>query len=201
MKRTFATSIILAIALIITSGLASGQEKKTEKKVKVIVSDSGGEKVLIDTVFIGKDLKDSIVMKDANVVIIGDDAAAVPGAKGKIYVYTSTGKDLNHSSDESGTISWVSAEGDGQVKKIIIAGDEVISTGDNMNKTVYIRHAGKDENSEKASYVITRDGLKISVEGNDYEKVKQLVKEIEAKLDAMKQPAATEKNSGSKKAK
>jgi butyrate kinase len=66
----------------------------------------------------------------------------------------------------------------------------VIRDGDKSDKAKaeaddYRRRTEKSEsNTEKTKYVISRDGLMISVEGDDYSKVKELVKVIENKLDA-----------------
>ena len=41
----------------------------------------------------------------------------------------------------------------------------------------------KDADSERTKYVIHRDGIVITVEGSDYDKVKELIKDIEKTLD------------------
>ena len=44
----------------------------------------------------------------------------------------------------------------------------------------------KESDGERTKYIISKDGMVISVEGNDYAKVKELVKEIENILDVKK---------------
>jgi hypothetical protein len=41
----------------------------------------------------------------------------------------------------------------------------------------------KEQGSDIAKYVISKDGLRITVEGSDYDKVKEVIKNIEKSLD------------------
>ncbi len=47
-----------------------------------------------------------------------------------------------------------------------------------------IESENKDSDSEKTKYVISRDGIRITVEGSDYDKVKDVIKDIEKTLDS-----------------
>jgi len=47
--------------------LASGQEKKSEKKIKIVIDDGSGKKVVVDTVFKNSPGPDSITVKDGTV--------------------------------------------------------------------------------------------------------------------------------------
>ena len=49
----------------------------------------------------------------------------------------------------------------------------------------------KDKSVEKIKYVIAKDGMVVSVEGNDEAKVKDMVKDIEAKLGINKEDKST----------
>ena len=49
--------------------------------------------------------------------------------------------------------------------------------------TYTIESDNRDSDSEMAKYVITRDGIVITVEGSDYTKVKEIIKDIEKTLD------------------
>ncbi len=48
---------------------------------------------------------------------------------------------------------------------------------------VYVTSDNKESSVEKTRYIIAKDGMVVTVEGNDEIKVKELVKEIENKLD------------------
>ncbi len=49
--------------------------------------------------------------------------------------------------------------------------------------TYTIESDNRDADSERAKYVINRDGIVITVEGSDYTKVKEIIKDIEKTLD------------------
>jgi len=72
--------------------------------------------------------------------------------------------------------------------------------------TVYVDKDGKKADAEKTKYVIKKNGMVVSVEGSDYEKVKELVKVIESNLDVKESPDSKSgnakeenKNTGKKK--
>jgi ABC-type Na+ efflux pump permease subunit len=114
-------NILIAAFLIalIPFVIASGQEKKSEQKIKIVIADDGGSKVILDTLITGDPLSDSIVLKNGSTIYLAHD-----------------------DSEES-----------------------------------------DNKDSERTKYVINRDGVKITVEGSDYAKVKELTKEIEKTLD------------------
>ena len=47
---------------------------------------------------------------------------------------------------------------------------------------VYVSENENESTTEKARYVIAKDGMVVTIEGNDEAKAKELVKEIENKL-------------------
>lgn len=192
MKRISIAATMLLIASMIPFANSAGQEKKTEKKVKVVIADASGDKVLIDTVFTGDAVSDSIVMKDGKVVILhsrGDKLTGSHDGKGTVHVFTSAGDEKEGSSSKS--FSWVSADDPSKDKKIIVV-DEDITVPPGTGK-VFISSTRKKEDSENTRYVISRDGIKVTVEGSDYAKVKKIVDEIESTLDSDKQ-AVQKKN-------
>ena len=48
---------------------------------------------------------------------------------------------------------------------------------------VYVSSDDKDSSVEKTKFVIAKDGMVVTIEGNDEAKAKELAKDIEAKLD------------------
>ena len=60
---------MLLVILIVPYAMAKGQDKKIEQKIKIIVNDGSGSKVVIDTVFKDKPAPDSLKLKDGSTVI------------------------------------------------------------------------------------------------------------------------------------
>jgi len=58
------------------------------------------------------------------------------------------------------------------------------SNGTAKSYTYTIDSGTKETDSEKTKYVIARDGIRITVEGSDYDKVKDVIKDIEKTLDS-----------------
>jgi hypothetical protein len=144
MKRTIISISAAFLISLVSFSSASGQEKKSEQKIKIVIADGSGEKVVIDT-----------VMNDK----MSTDTVTIHG--GTVYVYSSSN-----------------------------------SAGNKTDGDTYSYHMSSDKmqaDAEKTKYVITKDGMKITVEGSDYEKVKALVKEIETKLGSDKDKSSKKK--------
>jgi len=73
---------VLFISLLPLS-FAPGQEKKNEQKVKIIIADKSGTKVVIDTTYAGVDNVDSIILKSGNMIYIGKDDSEPDNKQGK----------------------------------------------------------------------------------------------------------------------
>lgn len=156
MKTT--KSIIAAAFLIflIPFALVSGQEKKNEQRIKIVVAEDGGSKVVLDTLITGNSPNDSIVLKNGKTIFLSREENDNPGDQvTKKYIITSSP--------------------DGSDTKKEVRKEVTIITSDADNK---------EENSEKTKYVISRNGVLITVEGSDYAKVRETIKEIEKTLDS-----------------
>jgi hypothetical protein len=70
MKRMSGIIYAALIILIIPFSMVAGQDKKSEQKIKIIVDDGSGTKVIIDTVFKDSSGPDSIRLKDGNVIYL-----------------------------------------------------------------------------------------------------------------------------------
>jgi hypothetical protein len=188
MKRNLSVAIIL-LACLAPFTLVSGQEKKSEQKIKIVVSDGKGEKTVIDTVLTGTAMKDSIRLKDGKVIYIGHSADGLE-ENSNIYVFSHSGTAETEQAGDHKTMAWVSASSDSPENKVIVINSDAISaTSGTVPHAVIVKKGHDLGNAEKTRYVISRDGMVISVEGDDYAKVKGIVDEIEAKLNADK-PAA-----------
>jgi hypothetical protein len=164
MKRIFIAAGIALFILILPYSAAKGQDKKTEQKIKIIVNEGSGSKVVIDTVFNDKPAPDSLKLKDGSTIFIKhhadyEDSGSHKG-KEHIYVtYSSDGKDKGK-----------------EIKEVtVIASDSTNFTepGDNDEK---------DSAVEKTRFVIAKDGMVVTIEGADESRAKELAKIIEEKL-------------------
>jgi hypothetical protein len=180
MKRIFMIIYTALFILMISFSLALGQDKKSEQRIKIIVDDGSGTKVVIDTVFKGSPGPDSLMLKDGSVIYVKHpgEEADLRHHKGKehyIVTYSSNGKDNVNEMKEVTVIGTDSTE----LKK---AGDDKEVTYYRISETHTGRYGDNDSTIEKTKYVIAKDGMVVTVEGNDETKTKELVKEIENKL-------------------
>ena len=125
--------------------LVSGQNKKSEQKIKVIVDDGSGTKVIIDTVYKDTPAPDSIKLNNGTVIYMKHHGEG-----------TGSG---HHRGNEHYTVTYSS------------------------NSTSNSREDfDNDSTGEKTRIVIAKDGMVVTIEGNDETKAKELAKEIETKL-------------------
>jgi hypothetical protein len=152
MKREIKIITAVCFMILLPSAFALGQEKKVEKRVKIVVDGDKGQEVILDTLIIGKPLSDSIVLNNGQTII------------------------LTHEENDD-------ADGTMEPKKYLImtSVNDDVKPDKQINKKVTI--ISSDQDPEKTKYVIDRDGLMITVEGSDYNKVKELTKEIEKFLN------------------
>jgi hypothetical protein len=170
MKRIFKIISSAYFILLIPFSIAVGQDTKSEQKIKILVDDGSGTKVVIDTVLKDSPKPDSIKLKDGAVIYFkhSQDRADLKGGE-KYRVITGLSKE----------------EGD-EGKIIYINKDK--SPEKEIEKTfdVYVSSDDNESTDEKTRYVIAKDGMVVTVEGNDEAKTKELVKDIESKLGVKK---------------
>jgi hypothetical protein len=224
MKSVFKIISSFLIIFLMPFSFITGQDKKSEQKIKIIVTDDSGTKVMIDTLIKGGSIGDSIRLSNGKIILIGhsEDVSVVKHGSGNekmTVIVTTDGKEPKKdyktftivSSDsvtwtekaEGGKVIVMSSDKDTPVKGeyhyIIKSGDSkdkgkqvekivYINEGKSVDKEVdktfdiYVSDNDKDSSSEKTRYVIAKDGIVVSVEGNDEAKVKDLIKEIENKM-------------------
>ena len=99
-------------------------------------------------------------------------------------------KDGAHVSSGGATcgVSFVMKDGESKGGRYIYINEENKSIK-NGEKTFDVKVISdeKDNQMEMTKYVIAKDGMVISIEGNDEAKVKDLIKDIEAKLGVSKE--------------
>lgn len=189
MKRIVTIALTLVLAVLIPTGIISGQDKKNEKTIKIIVVDKDGTKVEIDTVMKGEN-GEKMIMK--HVTVTDSDSEHLQyisedeGEGGNVVIIRSG----THQTEEPAgkTITWSSSEGhSGDVSYIYInRGNDTVKVGEKSYNVKVITDE-KDNNVEKTKYVIAKDGMVVTVEGNDEAKVKEMIGEIESKLGVSKE--------------
>jgi hypothetical protein len=224
MKKISQIVISALIICLIPFSMVVGQEKRNEQKIKIVIDDGSGKKVILDTLLKNVTLTDSIRLKDGEIIYLGDDINRdQEGHKNISITVSSDGKEKKKevkeitivssdpgSSIDSNNTDKIYVHADSNASEGISGGNHKIMTISDDNgrksvKKVIIVHDGKDiekeegdtfENKvetdrrdsdvEMTKYVISKNGMVISIEGDDYGKVKELVEMIENKMDAEK---------------
>ncbi len=209
----------------VTSGTA--QETKTEKKIKIIVDDGTGTKVVIDTIITDASGQDPVIMKDGKVIIFSTPGEITHSRRGSgnQQVVVNVDAQGDKPGEITKTITVISSDSlqtrsDGKDKVFIIHGgdlegkeksdshyvitrsgksekggkgsavfiydndDRKVQKGDNEKFDVFVDTSDRDEMPDtKVRYVVAKNGMVVTVEGNDEAKAKELFNEIEKKLD------------------
>lgn len=182
MKRIIKNLLPVILAGFVPFSLASGQEKKNEQKIKVVINDGSGEKTVLDTTLSGSSLPRTITLKDGEVIVLEK-----PGDNSKqVYSYSIS----KSTSGEPGTKVIIASAGDENSSWIANNGEKVIviKNGkeiDNLKeKTVSVKVSNDDADSdmETTKYIIAKDGIVVTVEGKDEAKTQELIREIKSKL-------------------
>lgn len=191
MKKNNKILTLALLVFLIPFTIISGQEKKVEKRIKIIVADDSGSKSILDTLITGNNVSDSIILKDGKTIYIkgnkGEDIAGDgTGKKFIITTVTEGGDDTKNEINKEVTVISSESEMDNKPAK----GDRQHIHSESAGagkKQVYVSESGnRDTEKEITKYVIDRDGVRITVEGSDYKKVKDIIKQIESDLDSHK---------------
>lgn len=193
MKRIVKIAFALALLILIPSVLVRAQEKKTGQKVKIVVAEKGGTKVIIDTTFTNLPKVDSIKLKDGKVIYLAKHDCASAGlthvseGEGKVMVIVTTGdEDGKEMKKEIKVISGDSImcikHGDGEDLFIVKEGKHIenvqegkamnwtISEGDEKGNIIYINEgrAGLKEGEKKFNIEVITDESGMTVEKTNY---------------------------------
>jgi hypothetical protein len=161
--------VVLALALPLTSAFC--QEKKTEKKVRIIIDDGSGVKTIVDTTFINSPAPDSIVIKDGEVIYLNEPCKDTPeGKKCKKMTVTVTadnkdGKDMVKTIIVNGGDADLNSSGTeaGHSHVYAISDAEAIETNPGKNVYVITRKADSDGDGIH-TVAIMKDGKSLTGE-------------------------------------
>lgn len=214
------TSLAVIVIPVITM---NGQETKSEKKIKVVVKDDKGTKVVVDTLLKDSSDIEKIKLDDGSYIFIsspdgnhdhsgtknvtvtvtsddenGEKTVISEGGE-KVYSIT-TDSDEHHSGNSGSVAVWTGKGDDGGQEKVYIVkksdGSEQV-----IEKTikVHVSSDGKETSSDAAKYIVAKDGMVVTVEGEDEAKAKELMKVIEEHLGVKNSTEAKAEKSESKK--
>jgi hypothetical protein len=226
MRRFINYSSFLLVFFLIPVTIVSAQDTKTEKKIKIIIDDGSGRKVIIDTIMTDQSENDPLILKDGKVIVFSSpgEITHMKKGKGKQEVIVNLETEGDNTGDISKTITVISADSlkahaNGNEKVMIVKSDRKEGQGNPDNHYVITRsgqsgkgskgnvyfYSNDDKDTEKGNsekfdvffdnddrdemadtkvrYVVAKNGMVVTVEGNDEEKAKELFNEIEKKLD------------------
>jgi hypothetical protein len=194
MKRIASIISIAFFICLIPFSIATGQDKKKEQKVRIVINDGSGTKVAIDTLITDGKLSDTIKLKDGKVIYIGDPDnmnrhKTKEGPENIFITVNSDGDDSKEEVSEITVISSDSADIDGgresgsvyvynnskghrgksggRYKVITSTSDD---SADNGDRIIYIKE-GKDrgkETDKKFDVYVSRDDNDSDVEMTRY---------------------------------
>ena len=214
--------------------LINGQEKKNEEKVKIVIADKSGSKVVLDTTFTDIDKSDSIKLKDGTTVYFGKhpDEESLPGNK-QIYIVSPDDKNAKKISREVTVVSSDSNDsqelneeigdnivvysqsgdkdavhgkkykvitkvgkegGKSDMKYIYINDDKEAGQNSDEQFDVKVNKDEFDQNTNNTKHVIAKNGIVVTIEGENEDQINELVKEIEKKLDIKKDNSVTKES-------
>ncbi len=171
MKRILKLAYACLFILLLPSALLSAQDKRSDQKIKIIVDDGSGSKVVIDTLITGDMKPDSLKLKDGTVIYLrhdGDGSYRLHPSENKHFFIT-------YSSDSRSD----SLDGQRREKYTVISRNSR-EHGERLDD--------RDSTVKKTKYVIAKDGMVVTVEGNDEARAKDLVKIIENELGVKLNP-------------
>jgi hypothetical protein len=192
MRKILKSACIALFTLGLPGSLVFGQDLKSEQKIKIVVDEGSGKKVVIDTVFKNSPMPDSLILKDGTVILIkhpGEEPGLKQHKKGDVYFYSNSDSEDNKEGTSNRSYHVITRKShDNGDKSETIYIKSYNSSADPEDKTfdVYVSDDDKDLNADKSRYVIAKDGVVITVEGSDEAKTQGLVREIETLMGVSK---------------
>jgi UDP-N-acetylglucosamine transferase subunit ALG13 len=163
--KKISTLILAALFLsLMPFSAANAQEKKNEQKIKIVVSDGSGTKVIIDTLIKDGSVKDTLILKNGKTIIIGNagDDKMITSHSGNGSVFVTVTSDDNNSGNIEKEVTVISSDSKpvtagndkGNVYVVTKSGSE---GGDNHQYRVITSSSGNNEKEGSVIY-ITEDG-------------------------------------------
>jgi peroxiredoxin len=185
MKRMLSILTASVVILLFIQVKLDAQEGKNEKKIKIIIDDGAGKKVIIDTLLTDDSDIETIKTADGKIIWISrDNPDQKKDEKGSEHVtvtVTSDDKVQNREGDDNIAV-WTETGDSSDVEKVIVV-KKVHGADKNIEKSYDVMITTDDDSTvEKARYIIAKDGMVVTVEGEDEKKASGLMKVIEEYL-------------------
>jgi hypothetical protein len=203
MKMNLKILLLLLLVVTVPFTIASGQEKKNEKKIKIVIDDGSGEKTVLDTTMTDGNIPGTITTKDGKVIVIGEPSSHSEQVKGEKMMHVTVTDDTDGKTEKTEKIIIMSGDGDtwttttaGDGKKHVKVYANAESDGDEPVKHVFVTTTGDKKGtwtseSDGKVYIITRaesietdsdgENVKIRIESGDTETETEATKYIIAK--------------------
>jgi hypothetical protein len=154
---------------------ASGQEKKNEQKIKIVVVDESGTKTVIDTTFTGDSMPGTITLKNGKVIILDKPGADMvikesAGGKEKVFVTVTTDDNGEKRKEEkiiimsSDSVEWTGAS-TGEKGHVYVYSASKSSDGKPGSKIMIASAGDKNIGFEGDNIVIVKDGKIVKKDG------------------------------------
>jgi hypothetical protein len=191
MKRIRKISYSVVIILLIPFSMVIGQNKKSEQKIRIVVDDGSGTKVVVDTVYHNTPLPDSINLKDGTVVYLKHKGENMEQkhhrGNGHICVNDSSESNccshMERNCKKYRVISKNSGEDGEKEHTVIVYKDKSPEKRIEKSVNISVSENGEESADGKSSYIIAKDGIVVTVEGSDEARMKDLVKDIQDRLN------------------
>jgi outer membrane lipoprotein-sorting protein len=194
-------SAVMAIFLLQIPVLR-GQDVKTEKKIKIIINDKDGEKVVIDTIVTGENSVKTITLDGGKMIFISDGDSHMHGGEKHVTVTVTddeTGEKGTEHHVSSDVAVWTTKEDGDEEKVIVVKKASGADSHSEKNMHVFVTSDGNESSIEKTRFVVAKDGMVVTVEGENEEKAKELMKIIEEHLGVNKPEEGKQEKTDSKK--
>jgi hypothetical protein len=166
MKRISKSLLLVLFAVSVPFILASGQDKKAEKKVKIVTVDKDGKETIIDTTFTGESAPGSITLKDGKVIYFDTPESVTTRikteeGKGSIYVTSIADNDGPETLEK---------------EVIVMSGDDgewTITRPAGNKQHVYVQSGADGKNEKTEKHVIvksagSKDALREDKDGKTF---------------------------------
>ncbi len=203
MKKIATQITILLVVCLLPMTILSGQDVKAEKKIKIVVDDGSGKKVIVDTIYSGSDVE-TIRLDDGKMIFISDQGKEqnLSGTKKIIVTVTDDGDTSENSikSESSNVAFWTQKDDNESGEKVIVV-KKSHNTNTSVDKTYDVKVITDDTGRtvESARFVVAKDGMVVTVEGQDEEKARELMKLIEDHLGVKNNSEENQTKSDTKK--
>jgi hypothetical protein len=134
--------------------------------------------------------------KQKKVIIITDAGDSSKVIEGSDVIIVKGGKHIVSDGGDGGDGYAVFTSKDGSSGSKYVYIDESKSTGDKKEKTIEFSYTTdkKGNSNEKSKYVIAKDGIVVTVEGDDEVKAKEIIEDVKAKLGVNKEDKSGKEN-------